>query len=148
MSKGSQLLSASTAFALIAASVYLVTASWNDPAAVIDLLTGLLPAIFGGGITNVLAMVVLVLIAMFALLFHGLRRNERAPSRMAASLSCHVRAVAQAHTEIPLAHGGELQHVVCTHLDQLVIQDSAAVALPTGEGVRQWLTRKVRERAR
>lgn len=76
MSKGSQLLSVSMVFALVAASVYLVAASWGDPATALDLLTGFLPAIFGAGATNVLAAVVLVFIAMYALLFNRMRRNE------------------------------------------------------------------------
>ncbi len=64
------------AFALVGASVYLVAASWGDPATALDLLRGLLPAIFGAGTTNVLAAVVLVFIAMYALLFNRMRRNE------------------------------------------------------------------------
>ncbi len=93
MSKGSQLLSASMAFALVAAGVYLVAASWGDPAAVLDRLTGLLPAIFGGGITNVLAAVVLVFIAMYALLFHRLRRNESLLAAQDAELRASEQAI-------------------------------------------------------
>ncbi len=92
MSKGSQLLFVSMAFALVAASVYLAAASWGDPATTLDLLTGLLPAIFGGGTANVLAAVVLVFIAMYAFLFNRIRRNE---SLMAAQ-DAEFRASEQA----------------------------------------------------
>ena len=86
MSKRFQLLFATFAFLLVAAGVYLVVASWNNPGAALDLVAGLLPAIFGGGATSVLAAVVLVFAAMYALLFQRLRRSE---SLMAAQEAEH-----------------------------------------------------------
>ena len=93
MSRGSQLLSASMAFALVACSVYLVAASWADPATALDLLRGLLPAIFGGDTANVLAVVVLVFIAMYALLSNRMHRNESVMAAQDAELRASKQAI-------------------------------------------------------
>ncbi len=96
MSKGYQLLSTSVAFALIAASVYLMAASWADPAATLERLTGLQPAFISGGgrgVTNILAVMGLVFIAMVALLFNRLRRNESLLAVQGAELRTGERAL-------------------------------------------------------
>ena len=92
MSKRVQLFSAAFAFILVAASVYLVVASWSDPAAVLGSLMKFLPAIFGSSVTVVLAMVVLLFAALYAFLIQRLRQSESLIAAQEAELRANEQA--------------------------------------------------------